>query len=346
MISLNNHSLRGTRGSALVVTILLVSVMLTAALILLQRIIPYAKNVRWMNDAAQAYYTARWETETARLTFFTGTGGTLTALRLPSLFWLLSSIDTTAVVSPRRGNIWCGATRCTIPPINGTTITESITTLAPPFILTNALSDHVISSANPELPLKIRLFEKDASPSYFGTSKRDKAYHTLDPNNSGGLRFDFRGVATKLIDNFGLKIKFKDAVPVNTNLTLKMQYSDGTTVKTFTNDYAIDSLTEEPFSGLNTLTGNIQTINADGTITAEYLQPLETFLNFDCSNATICSLSLSVDGTTPLDFQLISSWTSAAPLPDLNAVVIGDGLSENGLYFQRVIDLIPTPQDI
>jgi hypothetical protein len=55
---------------------------------------------------------------------------------------------------------------------------------------------------------------------------------------------------------------------------------------------------------------------------------------------------LSVDGTTPLDFQLISSWTSAAPLPDLNAVVIGDGLSENGLYFQRVIDLIPTPQDI
>jgi len=69
MTSLNNHP-RDNHGSALVVTILLVSVMLMAALILLQRIIPYAKNVRAMNDAAQAYYTARGEVEAGRLGFF------------------------------------------------------------------------------------------------------------------------------------------------------------------------------------------------------------------------------------------------------------------------------------
>ena len=69
MISQTNHSLRSNRGSALIVTILLISVMLAASLILLQRIIPYAKSVRSMNDAAQAYYTARGELESGRFGF-------------------------------------------------------------------------------------------------------------------------------------------------------------------------------------------------------------------------------------------------------------------------------------
>jgi len=50
---------------------------------------------------------------------------------------------------------------------------------------------------------------------------------------------------------------------------------------------------------------------------------------------------------TPVDFQLISNGgTSPLSLPDLNAVVVGDGLSDNKLYYQRAIELIPTPQDI
>jgi hypothetical protein len=56
--------------------------------------------------------------------------------------------------------------------------------------------DFIVSSTSLELPLKIKLFATDIKPAYFGTSKRDPAYHTLDPNNSGGLRFDFRGVNT------------------------------------------------------------------------------------------------------------------------------------------------------
>lgn len=69
MISQTNHPLRSNQGSALIVTILLISVMLAASLILLQRIIPYAKNVRSMNDSAQAYYTARGELEAGRFGF-------------------------------------------------------------------------------------------------------------------------------------------------------------------------------------------------------------------------------------------------------------------------------------
>ena len=68
MTSLNK--LKSHHGSALVVTMLLVSVLLTAALILLQRIVPYAKSVRSMHDASQAYYTARGEIELGRLGFF------------------------------------------------------------------------------------------------------------------------------------------------------------------------------------------------------------------------------------------------------------------------------------
>lgn len=64
-----NNPINSSRGSALIVTILLVSVLLGTALILLQRIVPYAKSVRSMHDASQAYYTARGQVDIARLAF-------------------------------------------------------------------------------------------------------------------------------------------------------------------------------------------------------------------------------------------------------------------------------------
>ncbi len=48
--------------------------MLAAALVLLQRIVPYAKSVRSMHDASQAYYTARGEVDMARYLFLHGDG--------------------------------------------------------------------------------------------------------------------------------------------------------------------------------------------------------------------------------------------------------------------------------
>ncbi len=94
--------------------------------------------------------------------------------------------------------------------------------------------------------------------------------------------------------------------------------------------------------------GNIQSINSSGSIATDS-KTLRDFLTngtspIDCRNASICSLTLTLNsgGPNSIDFQLVSD----QQIPDLNAVVIGDGLSGNGLYYQRIIDLIPTPQDI
>lgn len=57
------------RGSALFVTIMITSVALLFAMILLERIIPYSKQIRGMQNSLQAYYTARGEVEKARYAF-------------------------------------------------------------------------------------------------------------------------------------------------------------------------------------------------------------------------------------------------------------------------------------
>ncbi len=129
-----------------------------------------------------------------------------------------------------------------------------------------------------------------------------------------------------------------------------MQYADAASTKTFTDiiplaeidrTYVLTELTMPS-------TGNIQTIATNGTITAETSKNLDYFLDThaDCADTNAvktCDLILSIDGTTSVDFQLTSA---GAYIPDLNAIVIGDGLSDNGLYFQRVMELIPTIQDI
>lgn len=68
-------------------------------------------------------------------------------------------------------------------------------------------SAYAISSISSQNPLKIKLFSTDTSVVNFGTSKSNSEYHTLYSRNSGGLRFDMRGVATSAID-FTLKLKF------------------------------------------------------------------------------------------------------------------------------------------
>lgn len=87
-----------------------------------------------------------------------------------------------------------------------TPVIQNIIQLALPnlALATRKNRDFVVNSVSPELPLKIKLYTTDTNPAYFGTSKRDPAYHTLDPNNAGGLRFDFRGVDTDIISNFAL----------------------------------------------------------------------------------------------------------------------------------------------
>jgi hypothetical protein len=63
------YSLKKENGSALLVTIMLTGIVLIMAIILLERIIPYSQNIRNMQDALQAYYTAKSEVELKKLEF-------------------------------------------------------------------------------------------------------------------------------------------------------------------------------------------------------------------------------------------------------------------------------------
>lgn len=351
MTSLNK--LKSPKGSALVVTMLLVSVLLTAALILLQRIVPYAKSVRSMHDASQAYYTARGEVELGRLGFFYIWWGASTPqqafLRVPTLFGLLGVNQLL--------NVTTSGTQSLEPTVKRTN-SENITRIGTVEIdqgtgirteklllpVLNDLSDHVVTSVVPQAPLRIKLFEKDSTPKRFGTSKKNADYHTLYSRNAGGLRFDLRGVDTDSIASSSFRLNFPVPYSSPAKITLKMQYYNGwsTDVKTFTAEYPL-SLGQLDLAWSTTV-GNIQVIDQYWAVSAPTSASLLSFLqNNDCSTATICSLSLILSGVESIDFRIISDTVA---IPDLNAVVIGDGLSKNRLYYQRIIDLIPTPQDI
>jgi len=68
MMNKNKHHQK-ENGSALVVTIMITSVILILAIVLLQRIIPYSRQIRSMQDSMQAYYTARSEAEIGKYEF-------------------------------------------------------------------------------------------------------------------------------------------------------------------------------------------------------------------------------------------------------------------------------------
>ncbi len=48
---------------------MITSIVLLVAMILLERIIPYSRQIRGMQDSLQAYYTARSEVEVGRFLF-------------------------------------------------------------------------------------------------------------------------------------------------------------------------------------------------------------------------------------------------------------------------------------
>ncbi len=67
------------------------------------------------------------------------------------------------------------------------------------------------------------------------------------------------------------------------------------------------------------------------------------------NNNTSCALKLflqdATNGPTPLALIPVS-FSLGASIPDLNAVAIADGLSKNGTYHARIIELIPLTQSI
>lgn len=123
-------SLRKTseNGSALLVTIMITSVVLIFAMILLERIIPYSRQIRGMQDSLQAYYTAQGELELAKREFQKKV--------------VRTNLDPSGRILTSTGR----AIRLGVPGIS-----------------TTDTGDYVVVSNDDELPLQINLFENDAS---------------------------------------------------------------------------------------------------------------------------------------------------------------------------------------
>jgi len=131
-------------GSALLVTIMITSVVLIFAMILLERIIPYSRQIRGMQDSLQAYYTAQGEVELAKNIF------QKEVVRI--------NIDPSGRIVP-------GANRTidvTMPRVDATDT-----------------GDYVIVSNHNEIPLQINMYEQDTTPRGFGTSQKNPSFHAL-----------------------------------------------------------------------------------------------------------------------------------------------------------------------
>lgn len=346
-----NNTLTSERWSALIVTMLLVSVLLMTALILLQRIVPYAKSVRSMHEASLAYYLARGQVDLARYNFLYG-GNPIASLRFPSLFWLLSqtweyyNYPTTSGSTTGRNN---GSSGC-VTVTDGTNTSDddcaTYHTDEKEYILWNTSWDaYIVVSWSPQNPLQIKLNSTDAEAKQFGTSKANPWYHTLYSRSAGGLRFDLRGVDTNNIGLNTLRLSFRWNVVADITLKMQHHFNPSGDIKTFTRNYTVSGT---DFLILNDTVpnGNVQSVDVNGNVTSSTSSFHEFLTEFDnnCAAALLCSLSLILNSPIDqsIDFQLVSG----TQIPDLNAVVVGDGTSGNGLYYQRIIDLIGTPQDI
>jgi len=316
-----------------------------------------------MHDASESYYIARGQVDLARLFFLYEISGPSVWLRMPSIFGFLSAVDATTLNTPRGERIDLVRGR---KPDSSTLVNDAVKEwiiswswwteikyigIALPFIdistggATDFRDAYAVSSGSAQNPQKLKLFPTDAEGSIrkFGTSQENPSFHRLSSRNAGGLRFDLRGVDTKSSSLNILKITFSSQPTLPGTITIKMQYlnTEADPVKTFTADADVKDKSEVD---LKNLSGNIQEIKPDGTVeTAGTSTLFSSFLNNNCQTASICSLSLILNGqNTSVDFQLIAD----QKIPDLNAIVIGDGLSNNKLYHQRIIELISTSQDI
>lgn len=118
---------------------MMTSIVLLVAIVLLERIIPYSKQIRNMQDSLQAYYTARGETEIAKLNFQI-MSGKIRIPTAPSLASIEKRINMGTETRIRGGN-----------PI----------VIQTPELTKDTLRDHVLIAGDMKLPLRIKLFEND-----------------------------------------------------------------------------------------------------------------------------------------------------------------------------------------
>lgn len=141
-------------------------------MILLERIIPYSKQIRNMQDSISTYYAARSEVELGKLQFQKSSG-------------TIRVLTDTTVYDRERINI---------------DLEDRIRGGDPVVLKTPVLSptenqEYAIVAVDTVLPLGIRLYENDENSRGFGTNRGDPTSHLLS-SFGGGVTFDLSGVDT------------------------------------------------------------------------------------------------------------------------------------------------------
>lgn len=277
------------RWSALLVTIMITSIVLIVAMVLLEKIVPYSRQIRSMQDSLQAYYTARSEVE-------------LWKLALRSL-----------------------GTRTNIDPDNRISGSTSLA-LGVPDLESEKTGAYLIVAQGSELPITLQLFKKDAQKFSFGTYPWSPLFHSLNASN-GGIMFDLSG--TDIGPGFSLGLKTNSST-TNKEIAMEFLYSDETEEIPFFWNASIAS------------DGSVELMDAKN----ENAWKLQEFLaGKNCRN-NHCSMKirLAEDSANSLPIQI--STKNGSLIPDLNSILVADGLSTNALYHSRIIELIPVTQSI
>lgn len=286
-------------GSALLVTIMITSVVLIFAMILLERIIPYSKQIRGMQDSLQAYYTAQGEVELAKNIFQKEV--------------VRKNIDPSSRIVPG--------------------ISRSID-IKMPLLSTTDTGDYVIVSNHNELPLQLNMFERDTAPRGFGTSQKNPNYHSL-AEYGGGMMFDLTKRDTSTPPFSMIVHTDTDNAATTGNIQTEFVYTDGSGSTPFFG--TVGNSTPSALEGKN-IANSLDTNREVGRDTLSYLLSLQ-----NCANGS-CALKLHLkDSTSPI---MPVSFSLSTAIPDLNAIVIADGLSPNASYHARIVELIPLVQSI
>jgi len=268
---------------------MITSVVLLFAMILLERIIPYSRQIRGLQDSVQSYYTAKSQIELAKKYF---------------------PIDRKNVDMDERIETGSdGTLSLTLPDI----------TIDP--------GTHVVVSESTHLPLKIKLFSEDAEPRRFGLSQRNPDFHIL--TTFSGLLFDLTKRDT-VTPPFSMEMTTDGEDAASKTVGIEFVHNDDTGGVT-------------PFFGNSSPTNSVDGLNIAGiqNNSSETLGDIVGTSN--CFSAT-CSLKVSLTDTASTMIPV--SFSVSTEIPDLNAVIVADGISPNKTYHSRIIELIPLIQGI
>ncbi len=269
-------------------TIMITSVVLIFAMILLERIIPYSKQIRGLEDSVQSYYGARSQVELAK-----------------NNFWISRENRDT------ENRIILG--------------TDENISLLPPNLSSENPGEYIIVSEHTYLPLRINLFEEDTTTRWFGTSQKNSSFHTL--SSLSGILFDLSGRDTT---NLSMKIKTEWEDSSQKNLVIEFIHSGNSSSVT-------------PFFW-NISTNSLDWMDITEATNANDETLEEKLSNINCLSAS-CSLKIMlIDSGTPRVIPIALTLSTA--IPDLNAVIVADGLSQNTAYHSRIVELIPLIQGI